>query len=57
MIKKLNVCVVIGFIFQMAHCIKCCCAPKPISTIEPVAYSIQFEQYFHDKFVVAKVDD
>lgn len=41
---------------KIAHIIKCCCAPKPISTIAPEPYAVQFQQYFEDKFIVAEGD-
>lgn len=34
-----------------AHFIKLCCAPKPMSTVEPVAYSEQFYAHFEDSIL------
>eukprot|EP00658_Telonema_sp_P-2_P047494 TRINITY_DN3612_c0_g1_i1.p1 TRINITY_DN3612_c0_g1~~TRINITY_DN3612_c0_g1_i1.p1 ORF type:complete len:399 (+),score=97.67 TRINITY_DN3612_c0_g1_i1:250-1446(+) len=32
---------------KVAHCIKLCCAPKPMSTVEPSTYSDQFKALCH----------
>lgn len=29
---------------KCAHCIKLCCAPKPMSTVDPEEYSLQFQE-------------
>ena len=35
---------------QIAHLVKCCCAPHPISTVPPLAYRHQFFDHFDEKF-------
>jgi len=35
---------------KIAHCIKWCFAPKPISTVPPLQYADQFLDYFNGKF-------
>lgn len=35
---------------RVAHVIKCMFAPKPISTVHPVVYAEQFENFFEKKF-------
>ena len=35
---------------QVAHLIKACCAPHPISTVPPQAYARQFMQHFEEAF-------
>ena len=38
---------------RVAHVIKCIFAPKPISTVRPVAYADQFQKFFEKKFCTA----
>ena len=35
---------------KIAHLVKCCCAPHPISTVPPLAYRHQFFDHFDVKF-------
>lgn len=35
---------------KIAHLVKCCCAPHPISTVPPLAYRHQFYDHFDVKF-------
>eukprot|EP00940_MAST-03C_sp_MAST-3C-sp2_P003281 g3281.t1 len=40
---------------QIAACIKCCCAPKPLSTVPPTTYAEQFYTHFETRLMTKRL--